>query len=104
MTDREGSKHQLSTSNNLRNSNTLQELEDSSRRSATAIGTLPPPVDDKDAQSQAARTNPSKMTHKALDVRNSVSGCPDAKRYQLIDLEEAADYKLKDELDAEVDK
>ena len=38
ITDREGSKHQLSTSNQLRNSNALHELEDSARRSVSVPG------------------------------------------------------------------
>lgn len=103
MTDREGSKHQLSTSNHLRNSNHLHELEDSARRSATATGGNIPTAEGGQ-EVLVARTSPQKKTHKALDVRNSLPDCGDASGYPLADLEEAADQRLKDELDAEVDK
>lgn len=59
----------------------LHELDDSSRRSATAIGIIAPPVDEKDALDKLPRTNPQQITHKALDVRNSVSGCNEANRF-----------------------
>jgi recombination DNA repair RAD52 pathway protein len=103
MTDREGSKHQLSTSNHLRNSNALHELEDSARRSATATGAnLPVPEGGEGAA--GSRTSPPKTSLKAMDVRNSLPGCNEGSGYPLVDLEEVADQRLKDELDAEVDK
>lgn len=103
MTDREGSKHQLSTSNHLRNSNALHELEDSARRSATATGANLPVAEGGDGAT-GSRTSPQKISHKALDVRNSLPGCNEGSGYPLVDLEEVADQRLKDELDAEVDK
>lgn len=48
-----------------------------------------------------ARTSPQKLSMKALDVRNSLPG-NDAPVYPL-ELDEA-DQRMKDELDAEVDK
>ena len=104
MTDREGSKHQLSTSNHLRNSNALHELEDSARRSATATGANLPVAEGGEGAPTGSRTSPQKITHKALDVRNSLPGCNEGSGYPLVDLEEVADQRLKDELDAEVDK
>ena len=41
FSDREGSRHQLSTSNHLRNSAALNELDDSTRRSGQGKGSLP---------------------------------------------------------------
>jgi hypothetical protein len=104
MTDREGSKHQLSTSNHLRNSNPLHELEDSARRSATATGANLPAPEGGEGGASGSRTSPQKISHKALDVRNSLPGCNEGSGYPLVDLEEVADQRLKDELDAEVDK
>lgn len=108
FTDREGSKHQISTSNYLRNSNAQAEmLEDSARRSLTATGIKTPILDDTNSNMMdGVQTQAPKVSHKALNVRNSLPGCNETSGYNLMDTEEEGDGDLNcnDELVAEVDK
>lgn len=103
ITDREGSKHQLSTSNQLRNSNALQELEDSARRSATgpSSGGVPKPPASADGGTRERLSPRNDISATELDVRHSLP----RNEAQLDPLElDEADQRMKDELDAEVDK
>ena len=94
----------MSTSNQLRNSNALHELEDSARRSASGPGgSIAPAVCSAQSVDEAvgSRTSPQKLSMKVHDVRNSLPG-NDAPLYPL-EIDDA-DQRMKDELDAEVDK
>lgn len=106
ITDREGSKHQLSTSNQLRNSNALQDLEDSARRSAAGPSAASGPAAAASSQSvheggRARSSPPHDISSTVLDVRHSLPGNPAP--VDPLELDEA-DQRMKDELDAEVDK
>lgn len=103
--DRDGSRHQLSTSNQLRNSNALHELEDSARRSGNGLGgrgSVPHgvSVQSADYSGGGSQTSPKKPSTKALEVRHSMPG---NELVYPLDIDEA-DQRMKDELDAEVDK
>lgn len=82
-------------------------LEDSARRSLTATGIKTPILDDMSCMMmEGALTNGQKVTHKSLNVRNSLPGCNDTTGYNLMDPDEEidVDHNINDELVEEVDK
>jgi len=108
--ERDGSRHNLSNSNHLRNSNALHELEDSARRSANGgpgRSSLPlgMSVHSGDGSGGSkSQTSPPKVGQKAAGIRLSAEA--EAKEIEAVEhLEiDEADQRMKDELDAEVDK